>query len=98
MREPEVPAPAPASQARRAIAVVRGALLGIAQDLVRLRDLLELRLRGLFLIGADTIGMVLHREATVRLLDLGFVRVAPDPELLVVVVRHSSSSPTRRLV
>src|SRR2546430_5674592 len=32
------------------------------------------------------------------LFDLGFVRVTLDAEQRVVVVRHSSSSPTRRLV
>ena len=100
VREPEVsrPRPRPAPQPGRAIAVIRGALLGIPQDLVRLRDLLELRFRRLLLIRAHAIGMVLHREAAVRLFDLGFVRVALDSEQGVIVVRHSSSSPTRRLV
>src|SRR5205807_2674908 len=100
VREPEVaPAPStPAAQTGGTIAIVAGALLRVPQDLVRLGDLLELRFGRLFFVRTHAIGMVLHREATVGLFDLGFVRVALDAEQRVVVVRHSSNSPTRRLV
>ena len=100
MREPEV-APArsaSAAQTGGAIAIVGGPLLRIPQDLVRLGDLLELRFGRLLFVRTHAIGMMLHREATVGLFDLGFVRVTLDAEQRVVVVRHSSSSPTRRLV
>src|SRR3989440_1966928 len=100
VREPEVTAARSASAAQTggAIAIVGGALLRIPQDLVGLGDLLELRLGRLLFVRTYAIGMMLHREATVGLFDLGFVRVARDAEQRVVVVRHSSSSPTRRLV
>ncbi len=88
----------PGPQARLAVAVVSGAPLGVAQDLVGFGDLLELRLGGVLLPRRDAIGMMLHRETAIGLLDLALVRVALDPQDAVVIVFHSSSSPTRRLV
>src|SRR5262249_42268051 len=70
----------------RAEAVEMRALVGIGQDGVGLVDLFELLL-GLF-VAAVAVGVVLHRELAVRLLDLGFARGAGDPEHLVVVARH----------
>src|SRR2546423_1373306 len=94
---PARPPPAPACHA---VAIVRGALLGITQHLVRLRDLLELLFGRRLLRGSDAVGMVLHGQAAVRLLDLRLARVARHPQQGVVVARlaHSSSSPTSRLV
>src|SRR5205809_172395 len=58
----------------------------------------RLRFGGFLLARRNAVGMMLHREPTVGLLDLAFVRVALDPEDAVVVALHPSSSPTRRLV
>src|SRR5256885_2261963 len=102
--DPDTNWPNPDRAARRtpphAGAVVRGALLGMPQHLVRLRDLLELLFGRRLRRGRDAVGMVLHGQAAVRLLDLCLARVARHPQQGVVVARlaHSSSSPTSRLV
>ena len=62
VREPEVAPAGPPPQTGRAVAVIRGALLGIAQDFVRLGDLLELRFRRLLLIRAHAIGVMLKKS------------------------------------
>ena len=99
VREVE-PSRCSAAHARHAVAVVGRALVGIAQHLVGFGDLLEFLFGGGLLGGGDAIGMVLHRQAAVRLLDVRLARVARDAQQGVVVVwpAHSSSSPTRRLV
>src|SRR6185369_9359434 len=77
-----------------AVPVVRGALLRIPQDLVRLRDLLE----SCFRLGRlVAVGMVLHRELPIGLLDLGLGCGPRYPQQVVEFV-HSSRSSTRRLV
>src|SRR5256886_15807033 len=96
--EPPGPRPRAPLEPRFAIAVVRGAPLGVPQDLIGFGDLLELRFGDVLLPRRDAVGMVLHREAAVGLLDLGLVRVALDPQDGVVIAFHSGSSPTRRLV
>src|SRR6267143_3765422 len=94
---PSAPARA-ALQPRFAEPVVGGAPLGVAEYLVGLGDLLELRFGSFLLPRGDAVGMMLHRELAIGLLDLAVVRVALDPQDGVVVAFHSSSSPTRRLV
>ena len=67
--------------------IVGGALVLVGQDLVRFLGFLEVRL-GLR-IARIAIGMMLHREASIRLLDVGFRGVARDAEYFVVVpLRH----------
>src|SRR5438309_9525395 len=102
MREAEPALPAPpgarrtAPQARFTVAVVDGALVGIAQHLVRLGEPLEPLLGVVALVA---IGMVVHRELAIGLLDVGLGSVATHSQNPVVVRRpHASSSPTRRLV
>src|SRR2546422_10990131 len=46
----------------------------------------------------DAVGMVLHRQPPVGLLDFGLVGVPRHSQNGVEVLGHSSSSPTRRLV
>src|SRR2546426_152287 len=65
-------------------------LVGIGQHCVRLVHLLE-PLLGV-LVTAIAIGMELHRELTVGLLDLGLAGVARDAEDLVVVARHRAQA------
>src|SRR5439155_8522786 len=85
-----------APQARVTVAVVDGALVGIAQHLVRLGEPLEPLLGVVALVA---IGMVVHRELAIGLLDVGLGSVARHSQNPVVVRRpHASSSPTRRLV
>ena len=69
-------------------AVVEAALLGIAEDLVRLRGLLEPVLRRL--VTGVAIGVQLHGELAVGALELGGVGGARDAQDLVVVplLRH----------
>src|SRR2546430_699189 len=88
------------AHARHAVPIVGGALLGITQHFVRLRDLLELLFGRRLLLGSDAVGMMLHGQAAVGLLDLRLARVPRHAQQRVVVARpaHSSSSPTRRLV
>ena len=77
-----------------AVAVVGRALLRIAEHLVRLGDLLE----PLLGLGRGVpVGMVLHGELAVRLLDLGLGRVARHAQQRVEFA-HSSNPSTRRLV
>src|SRR3989475_596823 len=103
MREAEPALAAPpgarrrtAPQARFTVAVVDGALVGIAQHLVRLGEPLEPLLGVVALVA---IGMVVHRELAIGLLDVGLGSVARHSQNPVVVRRpHASSSPTRRLV
>ena len=100
MREAEPPSAGAAAHARHTVAIVGGALLGIAQHLVRFRDLLEFLFGGRLLPGGDAVRVVLHGEATVGLLDVRFARIPRHAQKGVVVgpATHSSSSPTRRLV
>src|SRR5712691_1862039 len=85
-----------APQARFAVAVVDGALIGIAQHLVRFGEPLEPLLGVVALVA---IGVVVHRELAIGLLDVGLGSVARHSQNPVVVRRpHASSSPTRRLV
>ncbi len=63
-----VVAPRPAAQAGLTIPIVRGALLRIAQHVVRLGDGLELLLR--FLGAPVAVGVVRHRELAICLLDV----------------------------
>src|SRR5207245_8172508 len=83
-----------------AVSIVRGALLGITQHLVRFRDLLELLFGRRLLRGSDAVGMVLHGQAAIRLLDLCLARVARHAQQGVVVARLALSrlSPTSRRV
>ena len=72
-------------------AVVVLALVGVAEDVVRLRDLLE-ALLGLR-VARVLVGVVLARELAVRLLDLVRRRLAVDAEHLVVVLRRHPCPP-----
>src|SRR5829696_2937179 len=65
-----------AAQPRLAVPVVRGALLRIAQDVVRLRDLLELLLG--FLRPVVPVGMVGHRKLAIGPFDVIVRRAAID--------------------
>jgi hypothetical protein len=79
-----------ASQPLLSVTVVQLTLLGVAQHLVRLRDLLEALLgvgRAFVLIR-----VMLERELPVRLLDLLGVRVAGHAQKLVVV-GHAGVTP-----
>src|SRR5690348_18476025 len=62
LRAAPAPAPAPrcAADAGFTVAIIGGTLLGIAEHLVGLRDLLELLLR--LLVAVVAVGMVLHRQ------------------------------------
>jgi hypothetical protein len=66
-----------------AVAIVGGALVGITQDVVRLGDLLEL-LFGL-LRPVVAVGVPLHRELAIRLLDFVVGRGVRDAENGVIV-------------
>ena len=82
------------AQPRLAEAVVAGALVAVPQDLVGLGDLLELGLR----VGrAVAVGVVLHGQLAVRLLDVVLGGVARYAEQGVEVA-HSNNPSTRRLV
>src|SRR5262249_7319305 len=83
-----------AAHAGPSVAIVRGALLRVPQDLVGLRDLLEL---GFGFGRLVAIGMVVHRELPIGFLDVGLGRGPRYPEQFVKFV-HSSRSSTRRLV
>ena len=65
------------------VRVVALPLLGIAEDRVRLTDLLELLLR--HLVAVVAVGVVLHRELAIRRFQLFGRAVASDAEHLVVV-------------
>ena len=82
--EAAVEAAHPAAE-RVAAPVVEVPLLGVLQHLVRLGDLLE-ALGGIRLGGH--VGVQLHRQPAVGLLDLLGARVARYPEDLVVVTAH----------
>src|SRR5438128_6075000 len=69
------------------------ALLGVGQDGVRLADLLEALLA--VLVARVAIGVVLHRELPVGLLQLGVRRAAWNAEDLVIVARHGLRRPRR---
>ena len=84
-----------AANARLTIPVIGGALLGIPEHHVRLRDLLELLFRPLVAIVA--VGMVLHRQLAIGALHVLRRRVHRDAQRLVEVA-HARSSPIRRLV
>src|SRR6185295_17644300 len=73
--------------------VVRRALLRIGEDLVSLLGFLEFFF-GFRVVGV-AVGMKLHREPPVRLLDLGFGGVARQLEHFVVVAfRHYAAGPS----
>ena len=65
------------------VLIVDGALLRIGEDLAGLLGLLEELLR--FLVIGIAVGMVLHREAAIRLLDLRLGRRFGYVEYLVVI-------------
>jgi hypothetical protein len=71
-----------------AVAVVGGAALGVGEDLVGLRRLLELLL-GVGVVAVD-VGVQLARQAPEGLLDLGLASLAADAEDLI---RISGSGP-----
>ena len=75
--------PPAAAEARVAVRVVALALLGVAEDAVGLRRLLE-ALLGL-LVARVAVGVVLERQLAVGGLDLLLGGVPGDPEDLVVV-------------
>src|SRR5262249_3820182 len=92
----EAAAGAGAGRERAAAAVVLLALLGIAEHVVRLGDLLEAGLR--LLIVRIAVRVVLARELAVGLLDFLGSGLLVNPERLVVVgtARHLTPSPTRQ--
>src|SRR5439155_14859443 len=73
---------------RRAEAVEVRALVGVGQDRVRLVHLFEPLLG--FFVAAIAVGVVLHRELAIGLLELGLAGGARDAEDLVVVARQRS--------
>src|SRR5690606_5724755 len=78
-------------------AVIAGALLRVAQDLVGGVDLLEL---GLCVLGLVAVGVVLHRQATEGLLDVilrGVPRDAQDGVEVCAFGRHRRSIVTAGL-
>src|SRR4051812_43190801 len=76
------------------IAVVCGALLRVPQDLIGLGNLLEL---GFSLGRGIAIGMVLHGELPIRLLELGLGGLPGDAQQRIELA-HSSNPSTSRLV
>ena len=75
--------------------IIGGALVGLGQDFVGFFGFLEARL-GLRVVGI-AIGVVLHREAAVRLLDVGLGRITTESEHFVVVpLRHPRPRNSRR--
>src|SRR3989442_1000267 len=91
---PPFPAPAAAGTPRHAEAIVGRALLGIAQHLVRFGDELELFF-GRF-VTVVAVGVALHGEPAVGLLDVGFTRVALHTEDDVEILLHAIRAPPRR--
>src|SRR6185436_5519536 len=79
----KAPASGSALHAGMAKPVIGRALVLIGQGFVGFLGFLEVRLR--LRVARIAIGMVLHRQASVRLLDVGFRGVARDAEYLVVV-------------
>ena len=90
-RPPRAPFPARRRTKTRALLpvgaefVVSFALLGVAQDFVRLVDFLELFLRGLFVFG--DVRVILPREFAEGLANLLVARAAPDAQCLVVILK-----------
>ncbi len=82
------PASTATADAGHAKAVVLRPLPGITQDLVRLRDLLELLFRRLFTVVA--VGMVLHGQPAVGLLYLRVRGVGVYAEDVVQILCHRS--------
>jgi len=76
-----------ATHARHAVAVVRGAFVRIAQHLIGFGDELELLL-GRF-VAVVAVGVALHGELAVGLLDVGFARVFLDAEDDVEILLHA---------
>ena len=74
------------AQSRNAVAIVGGAFVGIAQHLVRFGHELEFFFGGL--VAVIAIGMALHRELAVGLLDVCFARVPLDAEDDVEILLH----------
>src|SRR3989441_7965879 len=78
----------PASaHARCAVAIVGRAFLGIAQHFVRFGDQLEALFGDLVTVVA--VGVALHRELAVGLLDVGFARVLRDAEDGIEILLHA---------
>jgi hypothetical protein len=76
-------------------AVIGGALLLVLQDLVGLAQLLELVLGRL--VAGVAVGMVLHRQLAIRLLDVLGAGPAPHPKRLVkILLSHRSPKPCRQ--
>ena len=88
-----VEAAAARPQPRFAIAIVRGALLRIAQHVVRLRDLLEPLLG--FLRAVVAVRVIRHRELAICLLDVVVGRRSLNAED-AVEIRHCVSDQSRR--
>src|SRR5947199_302832 len=72
------------------VPVVQRALFGITKHLIGLRDLLEALFGGLVAVVA--VGVTLHRELAVRLLDVGLRSIAPHAQHGVIVARPAHSS------
>jgi len=84
------PAHAGATKAVVSEAVIRGSLVAVAQYLVGLLGLLELAFRFRFALVA--IRVMLHGEATIRLLDLvGRSRFRDSQHLVIVAFCHACS-------
>src|SRR2546427_1473889 len=81
------PLAGPASISRHAVAIVARAFLGIAQHFVGFADELEF-LFGRF-VAVVAIGVALHREPAVGLLDVGFARIPLYAEDDVEILLHA---------
>src|ERR1700730_6627894 len=81
-----------APQSRLAVAIVERALVGIAQNVVRLGDGLELLLG--FLRAVVAIGMVGHRQLAIRNLYFCIAGGARDAKRVVIISHVSWNSPT----
>ena len=71
------------AHARMAVTVVRGALVRVAQHLVRLARLLESLFRGM--IAGITVRMILERQLAIGTLQLLVAGLARDAQNLVVI-------------
>lgn len=78
-----------------AVAVVGGALLRIAQNRISLTDLFKLFF-GL-LVAVVAVGMVLHRQTSIRLFDFIVARITRNAKYLVIIlISHSLSIVTKK--
>ena len=76
----------PVGGEERPKSIEAGALVGLPEDLVGLRDVLE-ALGSLWIVGV-AIGVPLQRQGAVGLLDLILGRLPVDTEDVVIVARH----------